>query len=185
MEKINTKKEKLINVCEYIIGGTPSRKNPDYWGGMNKWLSIKEMNNNIIYDTKEHITDLGVSKSNVKLCTVGTILMSFKLSIGKIAIAGVELYTNEAICGINSKDSNYISNKYIYYLLTTINHISSNSLIGSAMNKQSIGEIKLIIPGIEKQNEIIKYCDHLMNAIDNNKIIIQKNIELIDSILNL
>jgi restriction endonuclease S subunit len=185
MEIDNVEKKELKELCNYDIGGTPSRNNMEYWNGTNKWVSIREMCNNVIYNTKEYITDLGVSKSSVTLFSVGTILMSFKLSIGKMAIAGVPLYTNEAIVGINSIDTNQIINKYIYYLLMNTTYKGSNSLIGVGMNKQTLGIIKILVPSIEKQNEIVEYCDYLMNAIKTNKDIYTKNKELIIDILKL
>ncbi len=67
------------------IGGTPRRDNPEFYGGNNLWVSVRELNNNVINDTKEHITDIGVEQSNVKLIPENTVLYPFKLSIGKIA----------------------------------------------------------------------------------------------------
>ena len=73
----------LGNVTSDIfIGGTPDRSKKEYYrGGNHLWVSIKEMDNNIIVDTKEKINDLGVKNSNVKLVKKGTLLFSFKLTI--------------------------------------------------------------------------------------------------------
>ncbi|MDE5603490.1 MAG: restriction endonuclease subunit S, partial [Helicobacter sp.] len=84
---------RLGEICEILIGGTPSRNNPSYFQGNNLWVSIAEMRGQIIIDTKEKITDEAIEKSNVKLIPKGTTLLSFKLSIGKTAIAGKDLYT--------------------------------------------------------------------------------------------
>ena len=83
-------------------------------------MSLKKLNNTIITDTKEKITDLGVKNSNVKLLPINTILFSFKLSIGKMGIVGVPLYTNEAIAGINSKNEELIINKYLLVLYISL-----------------------------------------------------------------
>ena len=98
-------------VCEIKIGGTPSRKNMAYFSGTHLWVSIAEMNGQIITDTKEKITDAGVKDSNVKLIPKGTTLLSFKLSIGKTAIAGTDLYTNEAIAALIPKNKAQIIDK--------------------------------------------------------------------------
>ena len=109
----------LGEVCKFDIGGTPSRsKNEYYENGNNLWVSVRELNGGYIYDTKEKITDLGVQNSSVKLFAKDTILFSFKLSIGKTAIVGNPLYTNEAIAGIFSKNNDLLNNKYLYYYLT-------------------------------------------------------------------
>lgn len=100
----------LAEVADILIGGTPSRSNPKYWDSEkktnNRWLSIANLNSDEITDTSEYLTDEGVKNSNVKLLPAGTIVMSFKLSIGKKAILQKPCYTNEAICGfvINNKD---------------------------------------------------------------------------------
>ncbi len=150
--------KKLSEVCTYEIGGTPLRSNSTFWNdGTNIWVSVSELNNNIIIDSKEKITNEGIKNSSVKLFPIGTVLFSFKLSIGKTAIAGVPLYTNEAITGINSKDTNYLLNKYIYYYLSNTDYsINATGLIGNgSLNKKSIGEIKIPIPPLETQQQIV------------------------------
>ena len=169
----------LQEIATIEIGGTPSRNNLNYYNnGTYLWVSIRELNNNIIYDTKEKITDLGVKNSNVKLLPINTILFSFKLSIGKIGFAGNELYTNEAIAGINSKNNEIIKNKYLYYYLqnTNFNHLASG-LIGTAgsLNKKILEVLKIPIPSIEVQEEIINYCDNNLEVINNLKKIIENN----------
>ena len=101
----------IVNV---LIGGTPARKNPAYFTGKNPWVSISEMAGGVITDTKEKITDKAVKESNVKLIPKGTTLLSFKLSIGKTAIAGCDLYTNEAIAGLIPKDNKAVLNEYLF-----------------------------------------------------------------------
>ena len=169
----------LGEICKFDIGGTPSRSNNKYYdNGTNLWASVRELNGGYIYDTKEKITDLGVEKSSVKLFAKDTILFSFKLSIGKTAIVGNPLYTNEAIAGILSKNNDQLSNKYLYYYLT-INDFSkfgSGILGNGSLNKKSLEQIKIPIPSLERQQEIVEYCEYndilikqLEKEIENNK----------------
>lgn len=167
----------LEEVCKFDIGGTPLRSNNKYYdNGKNLWVSVRELNGGYIFDTKEKITDLGVKKSSVKLFEKGTILFSFKLSIGKTAIAGNPLYTNEAIAGILSKNNDLLNNKYLYYYLT-INDFSKfgSGIIGKgSLNKKSLKQIKIPIPSLERQQEIVKYLDFIYekaNKTSNDKII--------------
>jgi type I restriction enzyme S subunit len=90
----------LGRLCDIVIGATPSRSEPAYWGGRNVWVTVGELNGEPIYDSREHITDLGIASSASKLIQTGTLLFSFKLSIGKIGRAGCDLYTNEAIAAL-------------------------------------------------------------------------------------
>ena len=158
----------LGEVCKFDIGGTPSRSNNEYYeNGNNLWVSVRELNGGYIYDTKEKITDLGVKKSSVKLFAKDTILFSFKLSIGKTAIVGNPLYTNEAIAGILSKNNDLLSNKYLYYYLTIndFSKLGSGILGNGSLNKKSLEQIKIQIPSLERQQEIVKYCEYNDNLI--------------------
>jgi type I restriction-modification system DNA methylase subunit len=154
----------LGEICKFDIGGTPSRsKNEYYENGNNLWVSVRELNGGYIYDTKEKITDLGVKNSSVKLFGKDTILFSFKLSIGKTAIVGNPLYTNEAIAGILSKNNDILNNKYLYYYLTItdFSKLASGLLGNGSLNKKSLEQIKIPIPSLERQNEIIEYLDFI------------------------
>ena len=169
----------LGEVCKFDIGGTPSRsKNEYYENGNNLWVSVRELNGGYIYDSKEKITDLGVQKSSVKLFAKDTILFSFKLSIGKTAIVGNPLYTNEAIAGILSKNNDLLNNKYLYYYLTIndFSKLGSGILGNGSLNKKSLEQIKIPTPSLERQKEIVEYCDYndtlikqLEKEIENNK----------------
>lgn len=169
----------LGEVCEFDIGGTPSRgKNEYYENGNNLWVSVRELNGGCIYDTKEKITDLGVQNSSVKLFAKDTILFSFKLSIGKTAIVGNPLYTNEAIAGILSKNNSLLNNKYLYYYLTIndFSKLGSGILGNGSLNKKSLEQIKIHIPSLEHQKGIVEYCEYndtlikqLEKEIENNK----------------
>ena len=167
----------LGEVCKFDIGGTPSRsKNEYYENGNNLWVSVRELNGGYIYDTKEKITDLGVQNSSVKLFAKDTILFSFKLSIGKTAIVGNPLYTNEAIAGILSKNNDLLNNKYLYYYLTIndFSKLGSGILGNGSLNKKSLEQIKIPIPSLERQQEIVKYLDFIYekaNKTSNEKIL--------------
>lgn len=177
--EVNAKFEikKLGDVCEFDIGGTPSRSINEYYeNGNNLWVSVRELNGGYIYDTKEKITDLGVKKSSVKLFTKDTILFSFKLSIGKTAIVGTPLYTNEAIAGILSKNNDLLSNKYLYYYLT-INDFSKlgSGIFGNgSLNKKSLEQLEIPIPPLEVQEKIVKDIEQITESIDTIKLRIKQ-----------
>ncbi len=152
----------LGTVCEVAIGGTPSRKKPEYFTGTNLWVSIAEMQGQVITDTKEKITDEAIIDSNVKLVPKGTTLLSFKLSIGKVAIAGKDLYTNEAIAALIPFDSNKVLNKYIYYLfksrLIDLESVGSKAF-GKSLNSAYLREeVKIPVPPKSVQEQIIDKC---------------------------
>jgi type I restriction-modification system DNA methylase subunit len=175
----------LGEICNIDIGGTPSRSNKEYYkNGDNLWVSIKDLNGGYIYDTKEKINKLGVKKSNVKLFEKDTILFSFKLTIGKTAIVGKPLYTNEAIAGIFTKNKNILNNKYLYYYLTMndFSKLGSGMIGNGSLNKKSLSQIKIPIPSIKRQKEIIKYCEYNDTLIKQLKIKIDETNKQIDEI---
>ena len=101
---------RLADICEIKLGKTPSRSDKSYWDdeklGSNIWVSIADLtklNSRFIADSKEYITDKGASL--FKPVKAGTLLMSFKLSIGKVAYANCDLYTNEAIVALLKSSS--------------------------------------------------------------------------------
>lgn len=165
-------------VCDILIGGTPSRKVLEYYkNGTNLWVSISEMKGQVINDTKEKITDEGVKKSNVKLIPAGTTLLSFKLSIGKTAIAGRDLYTNEAIAGLIPKDTNKIDNKFLFYLfnaqmidLTTV----GNKAFGKSLNSAYLNsEVYIPLPPLQVQLQIVSECEAIDKEYNTSRMTIE------------
>jgi len=182
-ENSNTIVKNMNEICDIKIGGTPSRDKPEYWeNGNNLWVSISELNNNIITNTNEKITDLGVQKSNVKLIKKDSILLSFKLSIGKLAIAGKDLYTNEAIASINSIFKE-IPNKYLYYCLKMLDIKRYGRGIMSENGSLNMDQLKVIKIPILINNDysnIIADISCFEKTINNYLI----NIDIINEKLN-
>ena len=94
------KKVVLSELCEILIGRTPSRSVSKYWGKGHKWVSISDMKEEFVSSTKEEITDEAIAALRCRKIPKGTLLLSFKLSVGKLAFAGTDLYTNEAIAAL-------------------------------------------------------------------------------------
>lgn len=160
--QLNSKWEliKLSQLCNIKIGGTPSRKESRYYmNGNNLWVSVSEMNGDIITDTKEKITDVAIQKSNVKIVKKGTTLVSFKLSLGKTAIAGKDLYTNEAIAALEVLDTKQILDKYLFILFNA-RYVDldkdNNNAFGKSLNSEMLQEVKIPLPPISVQEEIIQ-----------------------------
>ena len=150
----------LGEVCSIEIGGTPSRSNESYWwkseddGIRLPWVSISDMKEKTIMDTKESITEAGASQSNCKHVPKGSLLMSFKLTIGRLAFAGRDLYTNEAISTI--KPIKDILPEFLYYGLQYWNLTgdSDQAVKGVTLNKQKLQEIPCLLPPLPEQKKI-------------------------------
>lgn len=164
----------LGKVCNVLIGGTPSRKNGEFFKGDNLWVSIGEMNGQVINDTKEKITDEAVKKSNVKPIPKGTTLLSFKLSIGKTAIAGKKLYTNEAIAGL-IPINNQVLDSFIYYLfksnLIKLEDYIGDKAFGKSLNSTILKkDVKIPVPPIDVQEKIIDECKKVESVYEKTRM---------------
>lgn len=179
---------RLGKMCDVLIGGTPPRSNYAYFQGNNLWVSIAEMNGQVITDTKEKITDSGVKNSNAKLIPKGTTLLSFKLSIGKTAIAGKDLYTNEAIAGLIPKNKEEVLDKYLLYFFQSrildLNSIRGNNSFGKSLNSKILREnIQIPRPPMDIQKQIVKECEKIEKQYNTIRMSIEKYQELIKAIL--
>ena len=139
-----------------VIGRTPRRDTPQYWGGDRPWASIADMHADVITQTFERITDVGAQESGARLLGAGTLLMSFKLTIGKLAIAGVDLYTNEAIVGLVPRNPQVIDRDYLRYALTLVapRAESSHAVKGRTLNQQSLADLAIPVPPLPEQRRI-------------------------------
>jgi type I restriction enzyme S subunit len=142
------------------IGGTPSRANALYWDrsncGANLWVSIRDLKSKYIFDTAEKISELGVEKSNVKLVPKNTVIMSFKLTVGRLAITGKPLYTNEAIAAFVPKNQMLVDNNFLYHGLNYWNLEGEvdQAIKGKTLNKEKIKRIVGLFPPFAEQKRI-------------------------------
>jgi len=151
-------------VCNIVIGGTPSTKVRRYYGSPHPWVKISDMTSSrgmYITETENMITDAGVEHSNVKLIKKGTVLLSFKLSIGKVAITGCDLYTNEAIAALIPKD-NRVLPKYLYYILPRLNLAGGGRQAskGQTSSKGRLEKFMIPLPSPAVQTGIIREMEN-------------------------
>lgn len=177
---------KLGMKCKVLIGGTPSREKYEYFTGSNLWVSIAEMQGQVITDTKEKITDEAIAHSNVKLIPQGTTLLSFKLSIGKTAIAGIDLYTNEAIAGLIPLDKTELLDLYLFHLfnsrLIDLQDVGDKAF-GKSLNSTYLKEeVYIPVPPIPVQEEIIRACQAIDNEYNSTRMSIEEYREKIEKL---
>lgn len=157
------KREKLSQLLDISIGRTPSRGQSQYWGEGHRWVSIRDMSSKSITRTKEQITDLAVMEARCKLVKKGTLLFSFKLTIGKMAFAGCDLFTNEAIAAFVIKDARELSPDFLYYALQSASYGGSNqAVMGKTLNSKTLAEIEIPFPPLEDQIRIA----HLLRKVE-------------------
>ena len=162
------KKVKLGEVCEIVTGSTPKSTNPDYWNGEYKWITPAEISDDdfIIVDTQRKISKLGIEKTGLKSFPMGTVLLSSRAPIGKVAIAGCEMYCNQGFK--NFICSNEINNEYLYYFLKSRKNFLNNLGRGATfkeLSKSIISNIEFILPSYDvqcTQTQNLKKIDNLI-----------------------
>ena len=170
----------LGHIASIAIGGTPARDNSNYWVSAGQdgypWVSIADLGPRFITDTKEQITDDGVRFSNVKLVAKDTLLLSFKLTIGRAGIAGRDLFTNEAIAAIRPL-SGAVSSKFLYYFLPSVakNAVTDTAIKGVTLNKQKLATLVVRFPEkFETQKSIANILETVDVTIEKTEALIAK-----------
>lgn len=177
-------KYRLKDIFDLQMGKTPSRSNPDYWNTKdNKWISIADLTKTekYILDTKEYLSDVAVKESGIKVIPANTVVMSFKLSIGKTAITKEQMYSNEAIMAFHDKHIVDILPEYIFYLFEHRNwdEDSNKAVKGKTLNKATLSKIEVEICAIEKQREIVAVLDIMTLLLESRK----NEIALLDDLI--
>lgn len=184
---------KLSELFNMQMGKTPARNNSKYWdNGIYPWISISDFSNNgkFIKTTKEKITDMAVVATGIKPISTGTVIMSFKLSIGKVAVVQTDeskTYSNEAIMAFEIKKDLPagigLTNEYLYYLLSSIkfDNIGNKAVMGKTLNRGILENIKVTIHSFDKQKKIVAVLDKITYLIDKQKQGIKKLDEIIKS----
>ena len=171
---------KLRQAFDLQMGKTPARNRPDYWNGDHKWISIADIGNagKFLTKTKESITKAGIDGSGIKVVPQGTVIMSFKLSIGKTAITSEDMYTNEAIMAFIDNGKFAVDTDYLYHLCCGTNWTAgtNKAVMGLTLNKATLLEKEIPLPDINEQHEIATKLDKIDAIIAER----QQQLELID-----
>ena len=175
---------KLRDIFDLQMGKTPSRNNQNYWNSKeNKWISIADLSKTgrYISETKEYLSDVAVKESGIKIIPANTVVMSFKLSIGKTTITAEDMYSNEAIMAFCDKHIVEFLPEYIYYLFKYKNwdEGSNKAVMGKTLNKATLSEIEIEICPIEQQREIVRNLNKMMEIISGRK----QELQLLDDLI--
>ncbi len=163
---------KLENIAKTTSGGTPTRSVKEYWeNGTISWVKSGELEDNVITDTEEKITPLGLKNSNCKLLPKGTLLVAmYGATVGKTAILGIEATTNQAVCAIFPKEN--IDRDFIRYYIIYVRPklIERSRNLGGAqpnISQEVIKSLKIPVPfknnkpDLEEQKRIAAYLDKI------------------------
>ena len=178
------KEYRLDELFDLQMGKTPARNNPEYWDSNDyKWISIADLTKcgKYIYDTKEYLSEKGVKESGISLIPKNTVVMSFKLSIGKTAITPEPMFSNEAIMSFRDKGVEELIPDYLYYMFSGHDwEIGTNkAVMGKTLNKATISNTRVKVHNIEEQREIIVVLDKVKAVLEAREEELKKFDELI------
>ena len=175
-------KYKLGEICEIVSGSTPKTGIAEYWDGNLKWITPAEIDDEsyIITDSARKLTELGVKKTGLSPFPSGTVILSSRAPIGKVAIAGCEMYCNQGFKNLICSDR--INNRYLYWFLKG-NTAYLNSLGRGAtfkeISKKIVSDIEINVPEISQQLAAVDALERVSEIIRLRKNQLQKLDELV------
>ncbi|NQE54170.1 Type-1 restriction enzyme MjaXIP specificity protein [ANME-1 cluster archaeon GoMg3.2] len=173
--------KRIEELSKTTSGGTPSRKNKEYYCGDILWVKSGELEDNYIIDTEEKITQDAVKNSSAKLFPKGTILMAmYGATVGKTAILKKEATTNQAICGIIPNNDNFNSEFLRYQLIFKREDFLKQRYGGAQPNisQNIIKKFEVAIPSLPEQCKIAHVLSTVQKAIEQQDKIIRTTTEL-------
>ena len=170
---------KLGDVFNLQMGKTPARANLAYWtDGTNEWVSIADLSSyeKYVEGTKEKITDLAVQESGIKKISANTVIMSFKLSLGKTAITKTPVYTNEAIMAFLPSGKYDVCPDYFFYLFSgkDWSEGTNRAVMGATLNKATLRNIEIDVPPLDEQRRIAAILDKVTDLINKRRAQLDK-----------
>ena len=183
------KVDSVDNQYDISIGKTPPRKEPQWFSDKQQdipWASIKDMGDAGVYinKTSEFLTNEAIEKFNIRVIPKNNVILSFKLTVGRVAILQKDMCTNEAIAHFVPKD-NDLSNVFTYCLLKSIRYesLSSTSSIATAVNSKIIKAMKCIFPSKALLIAFNEFCRPIYKKIETNTNEIETLLSLRDTLL--
>jgi type I restriction enzyme S subunit len=181
---------KLSQYVDIGIGRTPPRQEHEWFSESEtdiKWISIKDLGNDgtYIFNTAEYLTHNAVERFNIPVIPANTVVLSFKMTVGRVAITTEKMLSNEAIAHFKFKHDTPFSVEYLYFYLKTYQYdsLGSTSSIVTAINSAMIKDLSIIIPDISKMNQFNNVVKRSFEKIRSNQVQIRTLESLRDTLL--
>lgn len=161
-------KVKLGDICTVVSGTTPKSNIPEYWNGNYNWVTPAEITDNTVFvnETQRKITDAAIASTSLKAFPSGTVLLSSRAPIGKVAIAGTEMYCNQGFKNLIC--SKKIYNKYLFWFLKSKSNYLNSLGRGATfkeISKPLVEKVEVPLPPLEEQHKIASILDTVSEAL--------------------
>ena len=182
--KTNSKLVRLGTICTVVSGTTPDTNNASYWNGDLPWITPAEIEETsyVVCQTARCITKQAVNKKSLNLLPKGTVLLSSRAPIGKVAIAGIDMYCNQGFKNLICSPKIY--NEYLYFFLKAKTEYLKSLGRGATfkeISKSIVENILIPLPDIKTQKRIAERLDKVQELIALQKKQLKKLDELIKS----
>ena len=173
---------KLGDICTVVSGTTPKSDRPEYWNGNINWVTPAELtdDSDVIFESQRKITEKAIIDSSLKPFPAGTVLLSSRAPIGKVAIAGVEMYCNQGFKNLICSDKIY--NRYLYhYLKYKTDYLNSlgRGATFKEISKSIVENIEIPLPSLDEQRHIAAVLDKVSDLIAKRKQQLDKLDEMV------
>ena len=135
-------------------------------------------------ETKEHLSDAGAAICDGRCLAAGTLMFSFKLSIGAMAFAGRDLFTNEAIAGLLPKKLTHIDIRYVRHALAVADYdeLIGHAAMGRTLNRTTLERIPIPVPPLEEQRRIVARLEARMHAAEQARTATRRQLEALEAL---
>lgn len=173
---------KLGDVCTIVSGATPKTNTDEYWGGEIKWITPAELNGDSHYisDTEKHLTVAGYKSASLHMIPKGTVLLTTRAPIGKVAIATEEMCCNQGFK--NLVCSAAINNEFLFLYLksrTAELQAMGRGATFKELSKKNIAEFEINLPSIDRQLDAVAK----LTAVGNQIACAKQQLEQFDSLV--
>ena len=174
---------KLSELTNIYTGTTPKTEIDEYWNGDIPWVTPAELDKGsyIITDTERHITEKGQKSKSLTLMPAGTVLLSTRAPIGKVAICGVPMTCNQGFKNFECLEK--LDSTYLFYLLKLNNDWLQTQGTGTTfkeISKSKAGNIRIPVPEMGDQITFARFY----SLVDKSKFVVQERIKLYQELLN-
>lgn len=181
---------KMEDVCDLKTGGTPSKSQPEYFGGNIKWIVSGDVNKEFIYDVEGHITELGLKNSNARMLPIDSVLIALNgqgKTRGTVAVLKTEATCNQSIVAFIPKNREQLNYIFLYYYLKS-GYQKLRNLTGdnerSGLSMRVLRQLPVVVPPIDTQRMIINKLDKQMAQIEMMKKEAEKQRDRVNNLMN-
>jgi type I restriction enzyme S subunit len=158
--------EPLRNVTRFTTGWTPPTGNADSYEGQHLWANISDLGKKHLSDTAKRLSAEAIAANRIPVSEKGSLLFSFKLTIGSVSIVDEEMFTNEAIATFRSSSRILVEFAYYSFPFFIVRNANENIYGAPMLNARLIRSARLAIPPISEQRHIAEYLDAHTAKID-------------------